>query len=427
MLKKVFVGLITTLSEYGRQVRAFRPNARLYLLNVIITGAAMGIYRLLVNFYILSLGYDQAFLGNLVTANSLTALLMALPMGYLADLMGRKTSLLVSGAGIALALAAMVLWPVTPVLYAMNILFGVVQSLSAVTMSPFLMENSGEHERTYLFSFSSGLQMASASVGNWIGGYLPTLVGGWLSFSPTSSQAYGVSLLVVAGVMGLGLVPLALLRIIRLTRSERTVFAPISYAIENPALLSKLILPMLLTSIGAGMIMPFMNVFFRQVHNQPDPVIGSLFAWGSLAMGIGLLIAPPLAERMGKIKLVVITQGMSIPFLILLGFSPWFWLSTVAYYVRVALMNMSGPVYQTFVMERVDPSARATVASLVSMSWNFGWAFSPTISGWLQVQYGFEPPFLITIILYSISVVLYWAFFWRGAHTRSMPALIPGD
>jgi len=74
---------------------------------------------------------------------------------------------------------------------------------------------------------------------------------------------------------------------------------------------------------------------------------------------------------------------------------------------------MSSPVYQTFIMEHVDPSARATVASLTSMAWNFGWAFSPTISGWLQVRYGFGPPFIGTIILYTISVVMYWAFFWR--------------
>ena len=54
----------------------------------------------------------------------------------------------------------------------------------------------------------------------------------------------------------------------------------------------------------------FMNVFFRQEHHQSDPVIGSLFAWGSLAMGVGLLLAPPLADRMGKIQLVVVTQTL---------------------------------------------------------------------------------------------------------------------
>ena len=39
--------------------------------------------------------------------------------------------------------------------------------------------------------------------------------------------------------------------------------------------------------------------------------------------------------------------------------------------------------------------------------------FSPTISGWLQVKYGFGPAFMGTITLYTISVIMYWAFFWR--------------
>jgi MFS family permease len=101
-------------------------------------------------------------------------------------------------------------------------------------------------------------------------------------------------------------------------------------------------------------------------------------------------------------------------------------MSAVAYYIRLALMNLSTPVYQTYVMEHVDPQSRAMVASLVSMSWNFGWAFSPSISGWLQVHYGFGPPYLGTILLYSISVILYWAFFWRGSREPA-PVPIPGD
>ena len=403
------------LKLYAERVRGFQPNARLYLVNVIMAGIAMGIFRLLFNFFVLSLGFDQALLGQLVTTSALTGLIMALPMGYLADLLGRKMSLLLASGATSLAIALMVLFPQVGMLYAMNFVFGVSQSLAGVTMSPFLMENSSDMERTYLFSFSSGLQMVSASVGNWIGGYLPAWMAVGAGVSAMSSQAYGSAMLVTAAGAGLALIPLALMRMQQQVKSERTVFAPIHYAVQHPAMLSKLILPMLVTSIGAGLIMPFMNVFFRDVYQQPDSVIGTLFAWGSLSMGIGLLIAPPLADRMGKIQFVVITQALSIPFLAMLGFAPWFWMSTVAYYVRVALMNMSGPVYQTFVMEHVDPSSRATVASLVNMAWNFGWAFSPSISGWLQVRYGFGPAFMGTIILYTLSVWMYWKFFWRGA------------
>lgn len=414
--------LRSVLVTYADRVGAFHPNARLYLLNAIIAGAAFGVYRLLFNFFVLSMNYDETLLGSLITTSSLTALLVALPMGYLADRLGRKLSLLIGNAAVVLAIFVMVLLPSAPMFIVMSMLMGAGQSLSGVTMGPFLMENSTEKERTYLFSFSSGLQMASGFVGNWLGGYLPTWMGSALKVTATATPAYAAALLVVAGVAILAIIPLAMLKTPKLDASQRSLFAPLWYMKENIGTFGKLVLPMLLTSIGAGLIMPFMNVFFRNVYHQPDPVIGSMFAWGSLAMGIGLLIAPPLADRMGKIQLVVITQALSIPFLFMLGFSPVFALSATAYYIRLALMNMSGPVYQTFVMERVEPSARATVASLVSMSSNFGWAFSPIISGWIQVRYGFGPAFVLTIILYILSIYFYWFFFWRGLGARQKAA-----
>jgi MFS family permease len=103
--------------------------------------------------------------------------------------------------------------------------------------------------------------------------------------------------------------------------------------------------------------------------------------------------------------------------LILLGFTPLYWISATAYLARLALMNMSWPIYDAFVMEHAEPEARATVASLVSMSWNFGWAFSPTLSGWLQVHYGFNPVFLGTISTYILAIFLYWRFFLRKNDT----------
>jgi MFS family permease len=407
---------------YIARVSAFHPNARLYLVSAIFTGAALGVYRLLFNFYVLSLGFDEGLLGQLITITSMSALAMALPMGYLADLLGRKNSFLLGGGVVAGAVAAMMVWPSVLLFYAMNALMGMAQSLQTVTMAPFLLENSGEEERMYLFSLSSGLQMAAAFVGNSVGGYLPGWIAARQGLAATSSLAYAGALGMIAGAALLALIPLFWLQTPLLRKSDRAFFAPLAYARKNPILLSKLIAPMLVTSVGAGLFMPFLNVFFRVVYQQPDPVIGNVLAWGALAMGIGLMIAPPLADRIGKAQLVVITQGISIPFLMLLGYAPWFWMSALAHYARLSLMNMSGPVYTTFVMEHVEPDARATVASLVSMANSFGWAFSPSISGWLQVNYGFGPVYALVIVLYSISVFLYWKFFWpRPALAFTLP------
>ncbi|MBE3038427.1 MAG: MFS transporter [Chloroflexi bacterium] len=418
--------MTNVLQTYWARVKQFSPNARLYLASIILTGAALGIYRLLFNFYVLSLNMDANVVGQLTSTSSMTALILAVPMGYLADILGRKKAFIIGGLAVCLAVGGMVIWPFKGMLFAMSILSGAAQSLSAVTMSPFLLENSGPEERTYLFSLASGAQMTASFVGNSIGGNLPSWIAARQGLLPTSSAAYAGALAIVAVVAMVGLAPFLFMKMPQLKRSERALFAPFAYAAKEPVLLGKLILPMLVTSIGAGLLMPFMNVFFRVVYHQPDPVIGTIMAWGALAMGIGLLIAPPIADRMGKIQLVVVTQGLSIPFLALLGFAPWFWLSGMAFYVRIALMNMSGPVYQTFVMERVEPGARATVASLVSMANSFGWAFSPSISGWLQVKYGFGPVFAWVLVLYTISVYLYWKFFW-SAKTAMVPKPAPAD
>ncbi len=401
----------SVLSTYLTRVRAFTGNARLFLLSLLIFGVAMGISQLLFNFYVLSLGYNEATLGNLVTARSLTSLLAALPMGYLTDRIGGKNAFMIGYFGYGISMALMLLFPSVGIFIGMNVVQGVAQALSAVATGPFLMENSGPRERTYLFSLSSGLRMTATSIGEWIGGYLPTWTAGILAVSAVSPKAYGWSLWVMASLCLASAIPVILMRTSPLSLSQRSNFAPVSFVRKNPGLLSKLILPSLMISIGAGMVMPFMNVFFRHVHNQSDAAIGVIFAWGSLAMGIGLLAAPALAERFGKIQVVVATQALSIPFLALLGFAPWFEVSVAAYYIRLTLMNMSGPVYSTFTMEQVDPESRGMIASLSSMASNFGWAFSPTISGMLQVRSGFQWPFIITIITYLIAIGMYYVWF----------------
>jgi MFS family permease len=379
-----------------------------------IYGAGFGIHRILFNFFLRSLGYDETLMGLLSTVSSMTVLLAALPMGYIADYLGRKRALVISALLIGPSILFMVIFPSTPMLIIMNIFMGLGSSLGGVVSGPFLMENSSEVERTYLFSISSGLRMAAFSVGDWVGGYLPSWFGQLFDVSAVSPTAYAWAIGVAGVLVTTAVIPRAFLKRSTLPSNERSIFAPITYARENPGMLTKLLLPMFITSIGAGLIMPFMNIFFSKVHNQPDPVIGTMFAWGSLAMGVGLILAPAFADKYGKIKVVVWTQAISIPFLVMLGFSPLFGLSALAYFVRLTLMNMSSPIYQTFVMEQVDSESRAMVASLNSMVHSFGRAFSPVISGWMQVNYGFDPPFIGMISLYVIAIFMYYYFFMRG-------------
>ena len=116
---------------------------------------------------------------------------------------------------------------------------------------------------------------------------------------------------------------------------------------------------------------------------------------------------------MGKVKTIVLTQVLSLPFLFLRGFSPIFALSVSSYLMRTALMNMSAPVLAAFAMEIVPAPLRPITSSLLVLSWNGGWAISAHASGKLQVRTGFSPIFLITGSLYLLTALLTYRIFHR--------------
>lgn len=407
--------------NYREHVSAFTQNARLYLIGSILLGIVLGILQLLFNFYVLSLGFDQEVLGTLVSFRNASALLTAVPTALLVNRIGKRNAFILGNLFIGIAVAMMLIFPGFVMFCTASALIGLATTLSVVSMGPFLMENSSDYERTYLFSVASGINMTAMAMGEWMGGYLPAWFGALLSVANTTTRAYSAAMAVICLGAILSVIPFLFISNKFVAASGRSVFK-LDYFKHNSKGLSRLILPMLITSIGAGMIMPFMNVFFRSVHGQSDAAIGTVFAWGALAMGAGLLIAPAIAERYGKIQVVVISQALSIPFLIVLGFSPFLAPAIVAYYIRATLMNMSNPVYSTFVMEKVPLESRAMVASVSSMSYNFGWAVSPVVSGWLQIRSGFTGPFLFTISTYILAVLLYYLWHWRGDKKQKLLA-----
>jgi len=243
------------LRGYAQNVRAFSRNASLYLVSTVISSAAFGVFRLLFNFYVLSLGYDEALVGNLVTTSSLTALIAAVPMGYLADILGRKISLIGGGLLTVTAITGMLVFPAPATFIAMNVLMRLGRSIAGVTMGQFLMENGGEKERTYLFSFSSGLSMAASSVGNWIGGLLPTWMAGLAGGDATSPEAYRLSLMVVVVTASLSGIPLLVMVIRTVNASERSRLATFTCFYHAQSLLGQVGLLMLCPSLGSWVIL----------------------------------------------------------------------------------------------------------------------------------------------------------------------------
>ena len=403
-------------------MRLFTRNAASVLIFSAFTGLVFGVFRLLFNFYVLSLGgYDERFLGLLTSVSSAASLAMAIPAAYIADRFSQKRVMIASSLIGVVTFIGLVLLPTRGLLIFFNILSGLAMTVRQVAIAPFLMSNTSEEERQYVFSFQFGLNTIASFVGNLVGGLLPMWLGAAVGAAPTDTLSYQLALGSMTLLSLLSIGPLLLIRDMP-PDDKRRIAMPWTLMWQHRVLLTKLILPQWIIGLGAGMMMPFMNLYYRNVFGQSDVVIGYLFASGALAMAIAQFIAPPMAERMGKVNTVVLTQALSIPFLISLGVAAWivprggdlrlwFAIAWLAYLVRLALMNLSGPVYQTFILEQVPTNACALATSLNNIAFQFGWVLSPQLSGWLQIRYGFTPVFLSTSILYAIGIAITWAFF----------------
>lgn len=133
------------------------------------------------------------------------------------------------------------------------------------------------------------------------------------------------------------------------------------------------------------------------------------------------MVGPRVAGVLGsKIRAVVLTQGLSLVFLLVMGFSPLFWLVAIGFLMRGTLMNMAVPLYSAFSMEQIVESEQGTVNSVKELAWQVGWAVGPYISGLVQVSYGFTPLFVTTAVLYASAIMFTWIFFEKRERRPSL-------
>ncbi len=390
------------------RIAGLSRNAKLFLLTVSISALGNGIFMLLMNLFILARGNDEAFLGLLMSTMSLTALASSIPMGILVDRLGRKRAMIM---GAFLSIPGTLILVLSPVDWPLMVAAGLYGAGNAIFMAAgpaFMAENASWEERPTLFSLQSSLSLIMSFLGSFIGGSLPTLFSYMLRVHPESVTAYRSTLLTAEAIMAFALIPLLMIE-------EKPVCkTAVAFPLRNFPFrrdVIALLIPELIIAFGAGLLIPYLNIFFKQRFRIPDSLLGLIFAVSQLLTGIAAFLAPILAERLGKIRTVAFTQLTSLPFLLMLGFVPVLPVAIGAFWLRTMLMNMAGPLYTAFAMERVREEERGTVGAMIGVAYSVGQSIGPGISGFVQRNFGFPPLFLATGTTYLVAALLTLALF----------------
>jgi MFS family permease len=137
------------------------------------------------------------------------------------------------------------------------------------------------------------------------------------------------------------------------------------------------------------------------------------FAMNTVTLAIANAISPMLVDRLGKIRTVIITQALSLPFLVLLSVQTDFYIAAIAFITRAMLMNMGIPVWNVFFLENLEKEERATAMGIRTSADQLVRGIAANIGGWLLATGLYRMPFTLAITLYILGIAQTYWFFGR--------------
>lgn len=357
---------------------------------------------LLFNLYLKEIGFLEGRIGNIISATTLGTVAMAIPASIIMRRFPVKRILIIATPIAMCSYLIQVAVAHYHVIITAGIVAGCASVIFRVAAAPFFMRNSTPEERPYLFSMQFACLLVAGIIGNMLGGFLPNIIA---AHGLVPHLTYRYTLFIFGGLVLAALIPYVMIKEKPPRPSEAMKMT------TSKLIIMRLFLPNLITGIGAGLSIPFFNLYFKNVFSVGTSLIGILFSAQQFLIITGLLIAPIVAERIGKIKTVVFSQLLSIPFLITLGITHILDLAVIAFFIRAAMMNMAQPLYLNFAMEKVSHDEQALTNALLTIAFTAGWGASASIGGALIESFSYSIPFFTTSALYLLSTFMTFSFF----------------
>jgi MFS family permease len=430
-----FMAVLTQIAkEYKDIILGAHRNIRLFFLAAFLSQIGGGFFGILYNLYIKSLGLPDTVAGSYVSAGAIAGAISLVPAGIISDRFGRKRSIVSAGVfSSVIAIAQAFLQ--TPTLIVIGAFSaGLVSSMIWVSVLPLLAENTEKEERFHLFSVNFSVGLLAQVLGSIVAGGLAQFLG-HVGFGPVWSLR--LTLLTGAVIGFIALIPFSKIQEVRKGKSDETLErsglkATLRHLRADKAqmgLIAKFTLATMFIGFGAGLVIPYLNLYFAERFQLSKAHIGFVIALAQAATAAAMFIGPTFAKRVGPVKAVVALQLSSIPFLLITGWMMNVWLVSGAVVIRNALMNSGGPIQDSIMMALVSEKTRGLAVSSGQTMFTLGWAIMGPISTRIVHHYGSYTGYAIvfsgTAILYLAGSIYYGMVFYKYEHKVYTEAVDP--
>ncbi|MCH4814721.1 MAG: MFS transporter [Saccharolobus sp.] len=355
------------------------------------------IFVILPYLVLVELKYSSLILGFTYTAGTFATAIFGLGVGYLADLYGRKNSLILASFLLPLSALLIFLNHSLIALFVASALGGYsatgavagggIGGIVAPIQNALITELTENENRTFYFSLFTFLSGISASVGSLIAGLF------------NSEQGF-----LIAIIMGF-LSVLALLPI-----RAKNIRAK-SASLKNKVVIGKFSITGLLNGISVGLITPFLIPFFILVYHTPKSEMSIYTFASSLIASTLILIAPFLDKKMGFVMSIAITRGIGAVLSIMMPLIRIFPISLGIYLILPAMRILAMPIQQRAMTEMVSQDEVGRAMGINQVTRLAASSGSTGLTGYLFSESQIDLPFLASGIIMALNIYMYYKFF----------------
>lgn len=379
--------------------------AKLFYISNIMNGLGNGIFNVILQLYLLQIGFTASDLGTIFMMSSLSMFLFMIPSGILADKYGNGKIIIAGWIPLIIQMGIILSSSSIELISLAWFLNGIGNATSNAVIGPFFSSLFEKEELDKAFGLRGFINIVSMSIGSLMGLIPPYLVANY-GFSLRSSYWF---MLLLAIIMFITQIPFYLL-IFKYVKDEKHGNG-FSFNLQSKDVVIKYSIIQIIQGIAFNPFISFFPYFVNNKFGVESDGLGSIQFISYFVQAGSNLIAPKIAEKYGSVKTISLALISAAPFFALFTVAPSFiWLSVI-YIARLSIASVCNPLLPSLFYRLVHPEEKATANSISTMASVGTNTFTPKIGAYLMENISINAPALLAALLYPIYGTTFYYFF----------------
>lgn len=377
-----------------------------FIVVVFLYGLTSSSFNGFFGIYLKELGYAESFVGTILSLRRLSVGICTFLIALIAEKIGNKKTLMIGLLTVGISSVLIVIVEKIYVMKIISIIFGFGQAAMMTIESPFIYNQTNVDERVHAFSLTFAIRNAAFVTGSLVTGILADVFAKKIGPGVVSIR---YALILVSAMSLIAIFPLAMLKPKKVQKHKKLDLKEIRGFFTKTNVLFLTYAGFI--GLGAGLVVPFFGVYLKYVLDTTESIVGLILSFAQLGTVFGGLSVPFLSTRIGNHKTIVITQLLSIPLLIAIGFPQGIFVVAIAFFLRSSLMNMSQPLIRNISMDIVEEHFRPLMSAMRAMINNLMRALGIFLGGIIMETFTYNTPYIFTIVFYIIGTYIFFKLF----------------